>query len=295
MGRMASSTFTFSFRTASGASVVAAAPLDAELPGDGDLDVIDVAPIPDGLEDPVREPEHHQVLDRLFPEVVIDPEDLLLLEHAGELAVERPRGVEVAAERLLDDDAPPAGVLAIEPCRAEPAHDDLELLGRGREVEERVPRRAVVPRDALGRRRDRRVGAGLLEVSPDVVEAPHELRPERVLDRARRELAHRRGRVLAEARVVERSPGDADEGEVRWQEPVRAQVVERRQKLALREVPQRAEDDEGAGVPGPQPRRVGGHLPPPSRSASAWPPNCRRIAERSFSPNVLAWRERKRA
>src|SRR6266508_5199485 len=163
MGRMASSTFTFSFRTASGASVVAAAPLDAELPGDGTLDVIDVAPIPDGLEDPVREPEHHQVLDRLFPEVVIDPEDLLLLEHAGELAIERPRGVEVAAERLLDDDAPPAGVLASEPRRAEPAHDGAELRGWRREVEERVARRAVVPGGVRERGGERLARSGLLE------------------------------------------------------------------------------------------------------------------------------------
>ena len=70
---------------------VAAAPLDADRLGAGDLHVVDVAVVPDRLEDPVREPEHEQVLDRLLPEVVIDPVDLALVEDLVDLAVERAR------------------------------------------------------------------------------------------------------------------------------------------------------------------------------------------------------------
>ncbi len=104
IGRMASSTFTFSLRTASAASdggrlhghqreeledvvldhvadharlVVVVAPLlHPQLLGHGDLDVVDVAPVPDRLEDAVGEAEDEEVLDRLLPEVVIDPVDL---------------------------------------------------------------------------------------------------------------------------------------------------------------------------------------------------------------------------
>ena len=65
-------------RSAPGLVVVAAALLDADGLGHGDLHVVDVAPIPDGLEDAVGEPERHQVLDGLLPEVVIDPIDLVL-------------------------------------------------------------------------------------------------------------------------------------------------------------------------------------------------------------------------
>ena len=61
---------------------VAAARLDAEGLGAGDLHVIDEAIVPDRLEDAVRESEHQQVLDGLLPEVVIDPVDLPLVERS---------------------------------------------------------------------------------------------------------------------------------------------------------------------------------------------------------------------
>ncbi len=158
-----------------GVLVVRAAPLDPELLGDRDLHVVDVAPVPDRLEHPVREPEHHQVLDRLLPEVVIDPVDLALVEHAGELAVQRSGRVEVVTEGLLDDDAPPARVLAGEPGGAEPAHDGAELGWRRREVEERVAGRAVLLRRVRERRRDRLVRRRVLEVALDVVDAGGEV------------------------------------------------------------------------------------------------------------------------
>ncbi len=60
--------------------VVAGAPLDPDVLGGGDLDVIDVVAVPDRLEQGVGEPQRHQVLDGLLAEVVIDPEDLRLVE-----------------------------------------------------------------------------------------------------------------------------------------------------------------------------------------------------------------------
>src|SRR5262245_10058147 len=87
-----------------------AAALDADRLGGGDLDVVDVVAIPDRLEDRVAEPQDQDVLDRLFAEVVIDPVDLGLVEVGADHLVEPARGQEVAAERLLDDDA--AGRLA---------------------------------------------------------------------------------------------------------------------------------------------------------------------------------------
>ena len=108
MGRSVRRTFTFSSRTASashelGGSIATsvedlervvlhdvardadllvevAAPLDADLLGHGDLHVVDVLARPERLEDGVAEAEHQEVLDRLFPEVVVDPVDLALGE-----------------------------------------------------------------------------------------------------------------------------------------------------------------------------------------------------------------------
>ena len=62
--------------------VEAGAALDPHRLGDGDLDVVDELAVPDGLEDPVREPQREHVLHRLLAEVVVDPEDLVLAEPA---------------------------------------------------------------------------------------------------------------------------------------------------------------------------------------------------------------------
>src|SRR6185503_3049784 len=80
---------------------------------DGDLDVIDVAPVPERLEDPIAEPEDQQVPDGLLPEVVVDAVDLRLAEDPEDLAVEPLRRLEVAPERLLDDDPAPAPVVLL--------------------------------------------------------------------------------------------------------------------------------------------------------------------------------------
>ena len=83
--------------------------LDAERLGDGDLHVVDVAAIPDRLEDAVAEAEHQDVLDGLLAEVVIDPVDLVLAHHReSSRRLSSRADVEVGAERLLDDDAAPA-------------------------------------------------------------------------------------------------------------------------------------------------------------------------------------------
>ncbi len=77
-------------RSAPDAVVVARAPADAHVLGRRDLDVVDEVAVPDRLEHAVREPERQHVLDRLLPQVVVDPVDLRLVEHRQHLAVQRP-------------------------------------------------------------------------------------------------------------------------------------------------------------------------------------------------------------
>ena len=96
-----------------GLLVERAAVLDADRLGHGDLDVVDVAPVPERLEDAVAEPEDQQVPDRLLAEVVVDAIDLRLAEDLADLAVEPLRRLEVVTERLLDDDPPPAAVVVL--------------------------------------------------------------------------------------------------------------------------------------------------------------------------------------
>ncbi len=77
----------------------------------GDLDVIDIIPVPDRLKEGVGEAEGQDILDRLLAQVMIDAEDLTFIEDFGEVAVQGPGRVEVAAERLLHHDTVPVAVL----------------------------------------------------------------------------------------------------------------------------------------------------------------------------------------
>ena len=134
-----------------GLLVERAAALDADRLGHRDLHVVDVAAVPDGLEDAVAEPEDQQVADRLLAEVVVDAVDLLLAEDLADLAVEADRRVEVVAERLLDDDPPPAALVALV-VEADPAElrDDLGERRRLRgEVEEPVAAGAALLVEAV--------------------------------------------------------------------------------------------------------------------------------------------------
>ena len=88
----------------SGGLVEAGPLLEAERLGYVDLDVVDVVAVPDRLEEAVGEAERQDVLRRLLAEEVVDPEDLLLVEHLVQLGVERDGRGEVGAERLLHDD-----------------------------------------------------------------------------------------------------------------------------------------------------------------------------------------------
>ena len=196
-----------------GLLVERAAVLDADRLGDRDLHVVDVAPVPERLEDPVAEPEDEQVPDGLLPEVMVDPVDLRLAEDPEHLAVEPLRRLEVAAERLLDDDPPPAAVvlLVVQPAPPELADDLREGRRLGRQVEQQVGARLVLEvhlLEALRQRVERRVVAEVAAVVRDPLEElALDLRLQ--LDAAVR--VERPRDVLAERRVVVRPPPDREE------------------------------------------------------------------------------------
>src|SRR5579872_4512122 len=95
----------------SGVVEIGAAPLYSDRLGIRDLHVIDVAPVPDGLEDGIVEAEDHDVLYGLFAQIVIDAVDLVFLQHAFDVAVQGLGGFQILSEGLLDDDTAPASIL----------------------------------------------------------------------------------------------------------------------------------------------------------------------------------------
>ena len=81
---------------------------------DRDLHVVDVAAVPDRLEDAVGEAEDEDVLDRLLAQVVVDAVDLVLVEHArGSRRLSARAESRSRPERLLDDHPPPVAVLLV--------------------------------------------------------------------------------------------------------------------------------------------------------------------------------------
>ena len=103
---------------------------DREGLGDVDLDVVDVLPVPDGLEQPVGEPEGQDVLGRLLPEEVVDAEHLVLVEDLLHGGVQPLGAAEVGTEGLLHDDAGPFD----EPGVGQGAYDRVGGVGRDAEV-----------------------------------------------------------------------------------------------------------------------------------------------------------------
>jgi len=91
-----------------GLFVVTGAVLHAQLLGGGDLDVIDVAAVPHGLEQHIGEPEHQNVLDGLFGQVMIDAVNLVFMEDFANFPVERLGRGKRITERFFNDHPRPS-------------------------------------------------------------------------------------------------------------------------------------------------------------------------------------------
>jgi hypothetical protein len=189
--------------------------------------------VPDRLEERVREPEHHEVLHRLFAEEVVDPEYRLLGEHAVDRLVECLGRCEVVAERLLDHHA-----RAVAAARfLELLDDDREHARRDREVMNRMFRVA----ELFAERGERREVA---VVAIDVLEEADQLRERRLVDTAVL------GEALARsvAQLIEIPPGFRDTDDRHGQPAGAHERLERRKDLLVRQVAGGAEEHERVGV-----------------------------------------------
>src|ERR1700757_5218443 len=139
-----------------GGVVVIAAAADGKRFGDRDLNVVDVIAIPDRLEQSVGEAQHHDVLHRLLAEIVIDAENLVFLENAEELLIERMGAGEVGAKRLFDDHAPPRtapravtrAIFAGQPGLTKMKADWRKASRRGGQIKQAITERSALAFDA---------------------------------------------------------------------------------------------------------------------------------------------------
>src|SRR5208337_1625961 len=84
--------------------------LDPELLTCRDLHVIDIAVIPEMLEDRVGKPQYHDVLGGLFAEEMVDAKCALFVKGIAHCCIEMPCRLQVGSERLFYDHARPAPV-----------------------------------------------------------------------------------------------------------------------------------------------------------------------------------------
>jgi hypothetical protein len=96
--------------------------------------MVDVSSVPQGLKHRVGQAEHEDILDRLFPYIVIDSKDLMFAKDQMKRAIEAARALQVMAEWFFDDDADPSIILCRKACVAKLADDVEKDLGWYRAV-----------------------------------------------------------------------------------------------------------------------------------------------------------------
>ena len=208
----------------------------------------------------VREPEGEDVLDGLLAQIVIDPVDLLLSERLmhdlGQLA----GAGEVIAERLLDHD-PGKPVRPIELGGTHSLDDHREELRRCGQVVDPVSLGSDLGVDLLEEIAERREVRVVVESTDVVAQHRSERRPVMLVDWCARMALDRGMAEVAVLIVGHLRAGIPHERKPRRQETPAAEVVDRRQQLALGEVTRGAEDHKcgghrGAADPQTGPERI---------------------------------------
>ena len=234
-----------------GSFVVSAAVLDSNLLRDRDLHRVDQVGVPYRLENRVGKAKSKDVLDGLFAEVVVDPEDGVLgkclLQRLGQLT----RRLQVRSKRFLHDDAvePSAGRQA---GRLNLHRDQRIRRRRGGAVEDSVT--GNVPRvvEFLQLLRQSLEVFLLAEIDVDVRHGGEKRFQDAVVDRlGPRELMDLLRGVLAERIVGQIGHRRADNRKTRGQRALLGEVVQSGQELAATEITGGSEYDHDGRIGDP--------------------------------------------
>lgn len=227
------------------AVVVTGPAADADVLGHRDLHVVDVTAVPDRLPHRVGEAQRQDVLDRLLAEVVVDPEDLVRREDVVHELVELLRALQVVAERLLDDGAPPAAVLLVgQPVLLELLDDLGEELRRDGQVEGEVAARALRLVQLLDRGPEGLEGHVVVEVALHEAHALAELLPDLFAEGRTGMLLDGVVHDLGEVLVLPVAAREADEREARRQQAAVGQVIDGGHQLFTGQIARDAKDDQ---------------------------------------------------
>jgi len=206
--------------------------------------MVDMIAIPERLEDAVGETEHHDVLNRFFPKIMINAINLIFGQHTEKFVIERLRGRQVGAERLLYDYAAPLIFLLVgQPGTAQLFHDHGKYLRWRCQIKQAVAAGVVLRVDLGQELFEFGISLRVIEFALKIEHAFAEPFPVGIYRRFRANLA-------AEGLIVAVASGDANDGELLRQQSGFAKVVERRNQQALGKIASSAEDHEDAGAGG---------------------------------------------
>ena len=227
-----------------GALVIAGAVADTAGLGHGDLHLIDMIAVPQGLDQGIGETEHQEILHCLLAQVVIDPVDALLCKMPVQAGIQAQGAGEVLAEGLFDHDAVATG-RGGQSGGAETLHHGGEIGWRHRQVEHPVG--AVATRGRTDVLAQPVVVGTVMEIAAEVIEAVGEAREHTRVRTAFEIAVQHFGEPGAPLCITPVAPRERDQAQVRLQLSCRIQTVERGQQLAAGEIAGGPEDHEVAG------------------------------------------------
>ena len=227
---------------------------DADVLGHGDLHRVDVVGVPDRLEQLVGEAQRHDVLDRLLAQVVVDAEDVLggedLVDEplsSSALARSCPNGFSTTTRRQ-----PPALGVAGHPGALHLLQHRREHARRDRQVERRVALDAVAGAQVVERLAERVERLVVVERAGDELDVARQSPPDLLVPGRPGVLLGRLAGQALEVAVAPVAAREAEQHEVRRQQPAVGEVVDRRQQLLAGQVAGDPEDDEGARLRDPR-------------------------------------------
>jgi hypothetical protein len=155
--------------------------------------------------------------------------------------------LEISSEGLLDDhSAPAAGVLTSQRGGAELADDFSKEAGSGRQVVKVVALCPVVAVDLDKHSLETLIRCRIPELARQVIETPFELVPQLRPDLGRHEVAVLAADLLAEVVRAHFGTSDANDREIRRQQVVGCEVIERWYQLTFGEIARSSKNDHHA-------------------------------------------------
>ena len=216
---------------------------DPQRLGRGDFNVFNVVPVPQRLEDAVRETCYQHILNRLLTQIMIDTVNLLLVEIPEQFAVKLHRARVIVSERFFDDKALPSSRLAGQPRV-------MQRLCHGGIHKRRYGKVIKIIGIAYNRLRERLeacfqplVIGRIVRVHRMIVQARSKTFYRFVVDeRSRSKLFHSAGHFVTKLAVGQRCASHPEYPELFGHQSLIIHIVERGDQLAPCQISGRSED-----------------------------------------------------